>query len=173
MVFIEKTCILVALGNEHVGSHARILNRSFAARRIILGDGKNQSRVVGHLDQLRDGTIAKSLVANYVAAGVFKDGSRDDFRGSCRSMIDQDRDGKIRNVFAGIGIERLAREFLSLQVGDCAVIEKEIGCGYAFILVASRAIAQIENKLLRALLLQIAHLAGDFLRHAGRERRPL
>ncbi len=49
------------------------------------------------------------------------------------------------------------------------MIEEQVGGGNTFILVAASAIAQIENKLFRALLLQVADLGGDFLRLAGRE----
>ncbi len=112
-----------------------------------------------HIDRLLDGAVAEGLVADNVAAGIFKNCGSHDLSRARGAAIYQHSDGKLSDVFGGIGVKGLAGIFLPLQVGDGAVIEEEVGGRDALGLLATRGVAQVEDELLSSLLLQIANLA--------------
>src|SRR5258708_3077679 len=163
-VFVGQSGILLgAVSDYEVRSDGRILNR-LAVRSVVLGDRENQRRAVGHVNQLLHRAIAESLVSDNIAAGIFQDGRSDNLRRAGGAAIHQNRQGKLGDVLGGVGVKRLPRILLSLQVSDGAVIEKQVRRGDALGLVAGGGVAQVEHDLFRALLLQVAKLVGNLLR---------
>jgi len=170
IVFIgQSTIVFRRVSDQHIWRHRNILNR-FSARRVVLRDRKNQRGAVRHFDQFLHRAIAESLVSHDVAARVFENGGGHNFGGSGCAPIHQHCYGKLGDVLGGIGVESLARILLPLQISNRSVVQEKISGGDALGFHAPGRVAQIEHQLLRALLLQVGDLSGDFLRFSFGER---
>ena len=136
------------VSHEDVGCDRRILQR-LTRRRVVLRHREHQRRAVFHLDDLLDRPRSKRLVADDVTACVLHDRRRHKLRRAGRAAIHQHHQRNAGgDCLLRVGIKRLLGIRLALQIGNGSVIQEQVRCGDAFVLVAGPRVAQVEHQFL-------------------------
>src|ERR1019366_10404490 len=107
---------------------------------------------------------------NQVGAFAVLQRRRSNFAGRRRATVSHDYQWNLRHSLAGLGLKLLARELLALEIGDFAALHEQVGQLDAVFRRAYRTVTQIQNQLLRALLLQVGDVDRDLLHLAGGQR---
>src|SRR5579864_8203336 len=168
-VLVRHRAFFGRIRNRNVGTDGSVLNR-LTLGRVVLRYRENQRTTVRQLNQLLNRAIAESLIAHNVTAGVFQHSRGNDFGRTGGSLVHQNHQRQGSDGLRRVGVKRLARILLSLQIRYRAVIQEQVGGGDSLLLVSVRTITQIQNQLLGARLLQSFNLAGDLLALALRQR---
>ena len=166
----------IGLGHEIVnrrmdfdGGADAFAGNILAGGREVIGDGENQGGAVVHVDQLLLGGGAVGAFADGVAALVVAYGGGQNFGGAGGAIADEHANGLGPDYFGGVGGIDDGGDGLAFQSGDGAGGKKELRGVHAFLIVAERAIAQIENQFLGAAVLELHELFADLLGRARSE----
>ena len=91
---------------------------------MILGNGKDERRAIGHLDHFLDRAFAESFLAQHIAAGVIQNRGGHDLRRPGGAAIHQHHQRQAGDGLLRIGAEIFALVLLPAQRGDSASAQK-------------------------------------------------
>src|SRR6204780_1167707 len=146
----------------NLGRGGNSVSRNFlVVRSVVIRDGQNHCRTIIHFNQLLCRCCAISAVAHGVSAMITGNGTGHDFSWSGSS--DSNQHGyRIRpDDFRRLGRGNNGIDGLTLEGSDGSGRNKKLGGSNSFLIFTGRAIAQVENQFLEALMLKLYQLFAN------------
>ena len=135
-----------------------------AARRCVVAcHGESYQAVVGELNLLLHQSLAKRASAHDGGSVVVLHGTRENLACRCRVLVDEHHKGHVLVRAVTIRAVILARRFATLGVNNELILGQElVGHLHGALQVSARVVAQVDDKVLEALLLQFGQSHEQF-----------